>query len=62
MRKTTHHMTGLSAIAVAASLLVIFPAAAQEASDTGDDMSGDIVVTATKRSESASKVPISMTA
>ena len=62
MRKTTKHMTGLSGIAVAASLLVTIPAAAQGPADSGDDMPGDIVVTATKRSESASKVPISITA
>src|SRR5690606_1609868 len=62
MRMITQHMTGLSAIAVASALLVALPAAAQEALEGGDDMSGEIVVTATKRSESVSKVPISITA
>ena len=62
MRTKTKRIIGLSTIAVATSLTTALPAVAQEASDTAEETSDVIIVTATKRSESASKVPISISA
>ncbi|WP_296218881.1 TonB-dependent receptor [uncultured Sphingomonas sp.] len=61
---TKSHLNGVSALALLLAV-VAAPAAAQDASATTEQAAvddGDIVVTATKRSESVTKVPISITA
>ena len=60
MKKNLLMLSGASALALSA--LIVAPASEQEATQEAEDATnGEIIVTATRRAESAQKVPISMT-
>jgi iron complex outermembrane recepter protein len=58
--KPMRHFAAVSAFAIAAALVPVSTAQAQESDDAAD--SGEIIVTATKRGESVNDVPMSITA